>query len=135
MAYVYSTLTADNTYVIYAKGGADLKVREHAITIKGGTGLADKRFITPLGVATQVSDEDLKLLEANEVFKLHKDNGFIVVQESNKQEDHEKVASDMVTRDESSPVTPSDFEVDDDPDSTVIKVTTNTRNTNKRNKR
>ncbi|OBX10407.1 hypothetical protein QV09_05505 [Gallibacterium salpingitidis] len=124
MPYVYSTLTSDNTYVIYADGGADLKIKTHQITIKGGTGIANDRLITPLGVATQVSDDDLALLEKNAVFKTHKEHGFIVVQTSGKEADAEKVASDMETRDESSPITPSHYETGND-DVEVIKPTTN----------
>lgn len=125
MPYIYSTLTSDNTYVIYANGGADLKIKTHQITIKGGTGIANDRLITPLGVVTQVSDEDLTLLENNSVFKTHKENGFIVVQSTGKESDPEKVASDMETQDESSPITPSHYKTDKDDDVEVIKPTTN----------
>ncbi|MFY1028170.1 hypothetical protein ACE4RU_10795 [Actinobacillus seminis] len=124
MPYVYSTLTCDNAYVVYSQGGADLKVKTGQIVIKGGVGVANQRLVTPLGIATQVTSEELALLEKNQVFKLHKENGFIVVQENGKESDAEKVALDMTGRDESSPVTPSDYISNkDEPES--IKVKTN----------
>lgn len=125
MPYVYSTLTCDNAYVVYSQGGADLKVKTGQILIKGGTGVANARLITPLGVATKVTAEELKLLEENTVFKLHKENGFIVVQESGKESDAEKVASDMETRDESAPITPSDYATGKEDEPETVKVKTN----------
>lgn len=125
MPYIYSTLTCDNAYVVYSQGGADLKVKTGQIIIKGGVGVANSRLITPLGVATQVTEDELKLLEENAVFKLHKENGFIVVQESGKESDAEKVALDMTGRDESSPVTPSDYTSNKEDEPETVKVTTN----------
>lgn len=104
MPYVYSTLTSDNRYTIYANGGGDLKVARHDILIKGGTGIADKNLITPIGVATQISDEDAALLKEHPVFKLHEANGFVVIDD--KKHEAEKVASNgMEIADGSAPVT------------------------------
>lgn len=65
------------------------------------------RFITPLGVATEVSKEELALLEKNPVFQMHKENGYIIVQD--KKADAEKVASNMQGNDGSAPLTPSNY--------------------------
>ncbi|EEV4189247.1 TPA: hypothetical protein PN979_003150 [Escherichia coli] len=105
--YIYSTLTGSQAYQVYRNGGADLPIAERAILVAGGANLADKNFITPKGVVTTVSDEDLALLKQNPVFQLHKSNGFIVVEE--KPAPVEKVASDMEARDESAPLTDNDF--------------------------
>ncbi|ENU3061690.1 hypothetical protein MLT67_12195 [Escherichia coli] len=105
--YIYSTLTGSQAYQVYQKGGGDLPIAERAILVAGGANLADKNFITPKGVVTTVSDEDLALLEQNPVFQLHKSNGFIVVEA--KPAPVEKVVSDMEARDESAPLTENDF--------------------------
>jgi len=108
MPYVYSTLTADNGYLNYVPGPADIKIPEgQPIVIKGGTGLANDRLVTPLGVATQVTDDELSYLLRNPVFVGHEKAGFIVV--SDAKTDPEKVAADMKLRDRSSPVVPADY--------------------------
>lgn len=108
MPYIYSTLAADTGYATYSKGGADLPVMEHVIYVKGKAGVADHHFITPRGVVTSVTDEELAQLEQNPVFKLHKENGYITVE--SKQHDVEKVVADMKGRDVSAPLVPEDYD-------------------------
>lgn len=122
MPYVFSTLTSDQNYTFYTQGGADLQIPERGILIKGGTGVMNDRLITPIGVATEVTDEQLKLLEKHPIFIKHKQNGYISVQE--KKADAEKVAGDMKTQDGSSPLTPASFKGDGDNPET-LKATTN----------
>ena len=105
--YVYSTLASDNVYATWVKGGGDLQRIEHSVTIKGGAGVADKRIETPLGVVTEVSDEDLKVLMTNEVFKRHLEHGFVKVDD--KRADPETVAADMERNDPGAPLTDADF--------------------------
>ena len=63
---------------------------------------------TPVGYHTEVSDEDLALLEKNATFQLHKKNGFVRVDKKNT--DIEKAVADMNRVDgESSPKTEADF--------------------------
>jgi len=107
--YVFSTLSTDMDYVEW-KPGADkgaLGSQGRTIRIKGGAGVANDRIVTPLGVSTEVDDEDVALLEQNEVFKLHKANGHVTIQK--KKADAEKVAADMNRNDPSSPKTPADY--------------------------
>lgn len=106
--YVFSTMATDVKYVEWLRGGGDLPYEGRSILIKGGTGVANDRIVTPLGVCTQVSVEDLKVLEQDSVFQLHKKNGYITVQEVSA--DPEAVAADMNLADPSAPVTPSDYE-------------------------
>jgi len=112
--YVFSTLAAAVLYTNYGKGGADLPVPEgEGVLIKGGTGVADRAFVTPRGVVTEITPEQLVYLEQNSVFQLHKKNGFIAVEESNK--DPEKVVSEgMIPGDESRQLTTEDFTSGDD---------------------
>lgn len=112
MPYVYSTLTADTKYTGYKSGGGDLPVIAWQVLIAGGANVARKNLTTPYGLATKVSEDELKLLMNDSLFNLHKDNGFIRVSEAD--EDADKVAADMTGRDESAPLVPQDFDPEDD---------------------
>lgn len=105
--YIFSTLANDQMYQDWTKGGGDIPVKGRGVLIKGGAGVANRNLITPLGVATEVSDEELQLLEANEVFQTHKKLGFVVVRQ--KSADPEKVAADMNRADRSAPLTEASF--------------------------
>jgi len=106
--FVFSTLANDQHYVDWTPGveGA-VAVQGRTVHIKGGTGVANDRIVTPIGVCTEVDDADVELLLKNEVFKLHQKNGHVTVQK--KRADAEKVASDMNIADPSSPKTPGDY--------------------------
>ncbi len=114
MNYVFSTLATDMSYTHWgaaADGGA-LPEEHKSIFIQGGAGVAQKAkngsdIWTPLGRVTEVSDNDLALLEQNQVFQLHKKNKFITVQKKNA--DVEKVVVDMNCSDRSRPLTDADF--------------------------
>jgi len=116
-SYVFSTLANDQLYQNWEQGGGDVPIKGHGVFIKGGTGVANDRLITPIGVATEVSDFDLSELEKNVVFGKHRDAGFIVVRA--KSADVEKVASDMNLKDESAPLTESDYSAEDAPKTAI----------------
>lgn len=113
--YVFSTLTASNTYVLYdgparahnKDGGIDLPTAQRFVTIAGGSNLPNKHMLTSIGVMTEVSDEDYAWLQNDEIFKLHKKNGYLTVRD--KPAAAEKVAADMDTRDQSAPLVDADF--------------------------
>lgn len=111
--YVFSTLANDQNYTNWHQGGADLPIKGHSVLIKGGTGVANDRLITPMGVCTEISQYDLEELERNVVFKGHVEKGFITVRV--KSADAEKVASEMNLDDESAPLTHADYQNDDGP--------------------
>ena len=111
--YVYSTLAADTEYVTYREGGGDMPVPESSVVIKGGAGVANDRFVTPRGVVTSVTEEQLQKLQQNKVFQLHEKNGY--VQYSEAIVDPDKAAADMTGRDESAPVVPQDLREDEQP--------------------
>lgn len=106
-AFVYSTLANDQKYIQWEAGGGDVATPGRSIVIKGGTGVANDRFITSLGVCTEIDEADIPVLEANEVFKLHAKNGFVTIER--KRADAEKVAASMSLTDPSAPKTPSDY--------------------------
>lgn len=110
--YIFSTLANDQSYTNWVKGGGDVPVKAHTVFIKGGTGVANDRLITPLGVSTEVTDFDLDELRKNPSFLDHEKNGYISV--SIKKAEAEKVASSMNLKDESAPMTASDYASEDD---------------------
>lgn len=123
MPFVYSTLTNDNVYNDYTTDGEGNKFHPRlikSILIKGGANRADKKLVTPFGVVTNVSDEDLAILEKNEVFQTHVKNGYIKVQKS--KADPEVVAADMQGRDESAPLVDADLVDNANEDETKAKI-------------
>lgn len=65
---------------------------------------------TPRGRVTEISDEQYAQLKDNHVFQLHKENGFISVE--NRKEDPEKVATNMEASDKSAPDTVESLEAE-----------------------
>lgn len=111
--YAFSTLACDQRYIHWGTQSNDIPTEIHSTYIKGGAGIANDRFITPLGVMTEITDYDLELLEQNPVFKMHRDNGYIVIQESSA--DPDKVSADMSQDDPSRPLTDADYKDDETP--------------------
>lgn len=105
MPYITSTMSASVNYCVYAKtvGGLQKVVKE--ITVKGGANVIDKHFITPEGVVTAVTDEELALLMENETFKLHMQNGYVKVHKRN-----ELNTKDLEKEDNSAQLTDDKFE-------------------------
>lgn len=110
MPYVYSTATNATAYVEYKpdldKNSGFAEVGKKVI-IHGGHGVATKQFVTPKGVATKVSQEDLDFLLKNKSFQNHMKAGFITYDKS--KVDTEKRAANMTKADGASPLTPDDF--------------------------
>ncbi|MDR0805951.1 MAG: hypothetical protein LBN41_04275 [Enterobacteriaceae bacterium] len=92
--YIYSTLSNDQ---LYATQSGD-------VFIAGKVNITNKHFLTPRGVVTEVTPEQYAQLKKNHVFKLHMQNGYILVDQH--KVDPEKAATDMNSRDESAPDTP-----------------------------
>lgn len=115
--HVFSTLATDMTYVNWHSPGEGIPPTEGKhINIRGGAGVAQKArpgsdIWTAYGFATEVSDDDLALLEQNEIFKLHKKNGYITIR--SKAMDVEKAVADMNRKDNSSPLTEADVKARD----------------------
>lgn len=104
--YVFSTLAADVAYTNHVQGGGDMPVPLAPVLIRGGAGVANDRLITPRGVATEVTEQQVEYLRANSVFQLHEKNRFVMVSEA--YGDPDTVAADMAGRDHSAPVVPQD---------------------------
>lgn len=107
--FIYSTLACDQNYTLWADSGNDMKVKDASVFVKGGAGVANDRIVTPLGVMTEVTDDEYALLQKNKDFQLHVKNGFIRVEK--KAADVEKVVADMNRQDASAPKTPESPEM------------------------
>lgn len=107
MKYVYSTLTCDNEYADWQKAGDQQSIRR-TVLVNGGHGVMNKNFMTPLGVETEVSDEDAQFLLQNDAFKFHMSGGFVRIED--KSFAPEKVIADMTGADNSAQLTPADYE-------------------------
>jgi len=105
--YVYSTLANDQKYIDWKKGGADVHIPVHSVLVRGGAGVMNKRIITPLGVATEISEQDAAFLERNPLFMIHAQKGFVKIER--RRADPEKMAADMNRADPSGPKTSSDY--------------------------
>lgn len=112
--YILSTLTADQEYTAYREGGADLPLAAASVFVKGGANVADKRLVTPQGVVTKVDADQMAILESNEVFQLHKRNGYITVSER-KPADADAAAASQANRDGSAPMVEGDFKEGEGP--------------------
>jgi hypothetical protein len=110
--YIYSTLTTDVTYALYGESPANgaPAIVKASVFIAGKANVINKNLITPMGVMTKVSDEELSLLKENHTFKRHVDSGFIKIE--TRKVDPEVVAPDMQisTVDEGAQVTPEYIE-------------------------
>lgn len=106
--HVYSTLSAGVAYSRYrqdAAGGPNVIIG--SILINGGAGIANKHLVTPRGVHTAITEEELAILINDPIFKKHMEKGFITYSESEGKA--ETVAADMTTRDNSAPISPNDY--------------------------
>lgn len=110
MYFIYSTLSCDNEYRGYKEGSKDVPSVKWSVVIKGGANIASKNLITPKGVLTTVSDEEMALLETNAQFKRHVERGFLIVEK--KKVEAEEVAKNMKKKDKSAPTVASDFKED-----------------------
>lgn len=107
--YVYSTLTCDNNFAIYAQNSnKDLPVVERSILIKGGHGIATKQLYTPRGIMTEISDEDMEILLKDYHFKEQVSHGFITYEK--RKVEPEKAVANMTEKDGSAPKTPANYE-------------------------
>lgn len=107
--YVYSKLANDQRYNTFKEGGADLKLLESSVLIRGKAGLANKNLITPQGVVTSITEAELDRLKNNPVFNAHKDNGFIIVSEQSASADDVAESSLTPNDDPSAPLTPDKY--------------------------
>lgn len=106
MPYILSRLANTQIYTQYAKGVNNLNIPAKQIEIKGGADVTDKNLVTPEGVITKVSTEDLDILKANKDFQLHLDRGHVKYFCTNPKMDKE---APKLEKDNSKQLTPDDY--------------------------
>jgi hypothetical protein len=108
MPYIYSTLTSSQRYQTYTPSENGIPSAERpSILIQGGTNVADKNFVTPRGVVTKVTADQVKELQQNKLFQTHVKNGYITIED--KEVEKDKVAADLTQRSPDAPLVPEDF--------------------------
>jgi len=111
--HIISTASNDNVFPIWIKEtgvkGGRPAVADRRILIKGKANVANpKTLITPRGVVTTVSDEELVELKKIKAFNAMVRDGFYVI-EAGKKPVVEEVVKDMTKKDKSAQPTPADF--------------------------
>jgi len=120
MAVVYSTLSCDQSYRLYDCEGVQPSDNDAFRTpnatfmclIKGKANITNKVLVTPKGVATTVTDEQLAQLKRCKMFMTHLENGYLFIDEKAKSATAEKaddVAKNMQSKDKSAPPTKDDI--------------------------
>lgn len=122
---VFSTLSNDQLYTTYKTGENGVSHPVSQVFIAGKANITNKHFITPLGMVTEITEEQLQELRSNDLFKLHEKNGFLKVSE--RKADVEAAVSDMAGPDASAPLTEADFKDDEE-----VKVVSNARSSKKK---
>jgi hypothetical protein len=111
MPFVYSTATNATTYALYHENPEykGLNRIKKSVTIAGGSNVAAKRTLyTPVGVGTEVTQDDLDFLLTVPAFQRHIERGFVKVSKDTR-DNAEVAAADMNNRDGSAPLVPGDF--------------------------
>jgi hypothetical protein len=108
--FIYSTLSGNQRYVKFALDpkGQRLPREVASVLVRGGANVADRNFITPKGIVTQVTEDEYALLKENSLFQLHVKNGFITVDDA--KVDIDKMVAELNGRDQSAPLIEADFE-------------------------
>lgn len=116
--FVYSTQTGSTNYGemiqnfvtdVHGKRAVGPGKLGRHVTIKGGANLMPKRgLITPRGVRTDVTDDEMSFLRTIRAFNRHIESGFLtVVKASGWADDADTIANDgMTAADGSAPRTP-----------------------------
>lgn len=107
MAYVLSKLANTQVYTKYVKGINNLNILQSQIEIKGGADVTNKNLVTPEGVTTKVTDDELEILKQNPDFMRHVEKGHIKYFKLNPNVEKE---ADKLEKDKSAPLTPDDYE-------------------------
>ena len=106
MPYILSKLANTQIYTQYVKGVNNINIPAKQITVKGGADITDKNLVTPSGVLTQVTKDELEILKSNKEFQRHVERGYIEYYAT--APDVEK-KSEKLEKDKSRQLTPDDY--------------------------
>lgn len=106
--YIYSTMSADNSYVEHSELPNGLHKKTAKLIIAGKANVTNpKTLITPKGMMTTVEDSEFEEFEENPMLKRHIERGFITV--SKTKNDADSVSKDMTAKDAAAPLTPANI--------------------------
>ena len=106
--HIYSKMANGVNFHDFRKGGAELPSIVRTVVINGGAGVATKHLLTPLGIHTEVTAEEMEFLKSDGHFKKFVEDGFIIV--GNSFESVDKMVTNMTSEpDPSAPLTPADY--------------------------
>ena len=110
MYYIESTLANSVTYCKYDTSRKDMNILQEQVTIKGKTGVQDRKTLFSLegGTITSVTDEQFEWLQQDSLFNFHKKRGFIKVYK-NKSDAEKQAAKPAEEKDKSAQLKPEDF--------------------------
>ena len=81
--YICSKMACDNAYTTYhprKESANDMPRKNRQILIKGGSGVVDKQLVTPHGVVTKITREELDFIKKNDpAFARHEKRSFLKV--------------------------------------------------------
>jgi hypothetical protein len=119
--FVFSTMANDQLYTLWKRvGPAPTDMGQNAapptkiseVLIAGDYGMAiapdNHALYTSRGRRTEISEEQLGILEQISQFRDHRERGYLTVEDT--KWDVERVVADMSRDDRSMPITPSDYE-------------------------
>lgn len=108
MPYVLSKLSNSQVYTQYAKGQTDtnLNVVVAEVKIDGGADVINKQLVTPQGVVTKVSDNELEILKSNKDFQRHLEKGLVKYYNTAPKVEKE---ADKMEKDKSKQLTAEDY--------------------------
>jgi hypothetical protein len=106
--YVFSTATTPVSFVEYSPHVANrVPTVKRKVIIKGGANRPTKHLLTPRGIATEVSAEDMDFLSKDVKFQKMVKEGFMTFASDEREID--RVVSDMKAKDNSAPGVAADF--------------------------
>lgn len=110
---VYSTLSNGTEIVDWDVNPINnIPARKYSVVIKGGANVVNRKgLITPLGVMTEITQEQMDFLNSQPMFLQHvKDGWMTCVKAGGWRDDPDIVAANMASRDGCSPDKPEDYE-------------------------
>lgn len=107
MPYILSKLANSQVYTLYAQGINGVNIPSVSVEIKGGADVTDKNLVTPDGVITKITAEQLDILKQNKDFQNHLEHGHIKYFATNPNIERE---APKMEKDKSKQLTPSDYE-------------------------
>ena len=109
MAFITSRVSASNDYVLEWTSANGMKKAKRTFHVNGGADVINKKtLLTPSGVITEISDDELEALKKNDpLFCFHLNNNTLVIRGTEKEAEKAKTE---LEKDKSSQLTPEDYE-------------------------